>query len=257
MPDVRDVYEMVTKQKTPEPGALERQQKRQVRTARNKRFGAFAVAAAIGAAAIVLILANRPAGDATTPAGTPSTVNPADAAAEEVALGFLGAYGAFDAEQAITYLADDADISGLTNGSTGVNALSLTTSFFEAIGYQQTITSCQAGTVTTDTTVICEFDFHAIRSDEIGRGPFGGSDFTITVRDGEIVRASQSLETERFGPQMWEPFADWVYKTYPDDTAVMYVEPRTLEARTEKAIRLWEQHTREYMKEVKRGTEGQ
>ena len=48
MPDVREVYEMVTKQKPPEPGALERQQKRQVRTARNRKIGAFVVAAAIG-----------------------------------------------------------------------------------------------------------------------------------------------------------------------------------------------------------------
>ena len=46
MPDVREVYEMVTKQKPPEPGALQRQQKRQVRTARNRKVGAFAIAAA-------------------------------------------------------------------------------------------------------------------------------------------------------------------------------------------------------------------
>jgi dipeptidyl aminopeptidase/acylaminoacyl peptidase len=43
MPDVREVYEMVTKQKSPEPGALERQQNRQVRTARNRKVGAFTV----------------------------------------------------------------------------------------------------------------------------------------------------------------------------------------------------------------------
>ena len=36
----------------------------------------------------------------------------------EVATSFLEAYGAFDAEQAITYLADDADISQLI-GSVG------------------------------------------------------------------------------------------------------------------------------------------
>ena len=53
MPDVREVYEMVTKQKPPEPGALQRQQKRQVRTARNRKVGAFAIAAAIGLAAVV------------------------------------------------------------------------------------------------------------------------------------------------------------------------------------------------------------
>src|SRR5918995_2616983 len=73
MPDVREVYEMVTKQKAPEPGALERQQKRQVRTARNKKLGALAVAAAVGVLAVVVILATRPSQDGGAPAGQPTT----------------------------------------------------------------------------------------------------------------------------------------------------------------------------------------
>jgi Tol biopolymer transport system component len=76
MPDVREAYEMITKQKPPEPGALERQQKRQVRAARNKRIGAFAVAAAIGLAAIAVILETRAGEDTKTTAGQPSTVAP-------------------------------------------------------------------------------------------------------------------------------------------------------------------------------------
>jgi len=84
MPDIREVYEMVTKQRPPEPGALERQQKRQVRAARNKKIGAFAVAAAIGLVAAVLILVNRPGGNATTPADEVPTVNPAEAEAGAV-----------------------------------------------------------------------------------------------------------------------------------------------------------------------------
>ena len=47
MPDVREVYEMVTKQRPPTPGALERQWDKQRRTARNRKTGAFAVAAAV------------------------------------------------------------------------------------------------------------------------------------------------------------------------------------------------------------------
>jgi Tol biopolymer transport system component len=79
MPDVREVYETVTKQKPPEPGALERQQRRQVRSARNKRLGAFAIAAVIGAAAIALVLINTPGADRTTtePAIRPSPTPPA------------------------------------------------------------------------------------------------------------------------------------------------------------------------------------
>ena len=55
MPDVREVYEMVTKQKPSGPGALERQHTRQVRTARNRKIGGIAVAVAvIGALALVV-----------------------------------------------------------------------------------------------------------------------------------------------------------------------------------------------------------
>ena len=118
MPDVREAYEMITKQKAPEPGALERQQKRQVRAARNQKFGAFVVAAVIGVVAIALFLATRPGEHATVPENDPSqvfipppAVGPADAAAVKVARGFLAAFGAFDAEQASTYLADSADTS--------------------------------------------------------------------------------------------------------------------------------------------------
>jgi hypothetical protein len=76
MPDIQEVYEMVTRRKPPEPGALERQQKRQVRAARNKKIGAFAVAAAIAVVAIALILVNRrPGRDTTAPANEPSAVN--------------------------------------------------------------------------------------------------------------------------------------------------------------------------------------
>lgn len=93
MPDVREAYEMVTKQKPPEPGALERQQRKQVRSARNKRFGAFAVAAAIGLAAVVLLLANRPAENVKTPATAPTTRHPIDPAATEIATDFARAVG--------------------------------------------------------------------------------------------------------------------------------------------------------------------
>ena len=65
MPEIREVYEMVTKQKPPEPGALERQQKRQVRTARNRKIGSFAVAAAIGVAALVVVIQARDEGTGT------------------------------------------------------------------------------------------------------------------------------------------------------------------------------------------------
>jgi hypothetical protein len=181
-------------------------------------------------------------------------VNPTDAAGERVARGFLAAFGAFDAEQALTYVADDADLTGATNGSRGVRGLSLMTSWLEASGFEMTVTSCETAPFAPDTIVTCRFDFHGFRSDEIGRGPFSGSTFVLTVRHGEIVSASLHWDIEKFSPQMWDPFAGWVSTTYPKDAAVMYTDGTLSDFRlTQKSIRLWEQRSKEYVREVQRG----
>jgi NAD(P)-dependent dehydrogenase (short-subunit alcohol dehydrogenase family) len=175
--------------------------------------------------------------------------------AEEVATDFLQAYGALDAEQAITYLADDADVSQMIS-SVGASegTFRLLVSLLEAEGYKQTLSPCEEliGSA-SGTYVRCMFDFHAIRSDEIGRGPFSGSYFDLTVRGGKVVRASQTWAIDEFSPQMWEPFANWVSKAHRKDAAVMYENDTHSGIRlTEESIRLWERHTRGYVDEVKR-----
>ena len=74
MPDVREVFEMVTKQKPSDPGALERQHTRQIRTARNRKIGGLVVAAAVIAAvaAILSVALGDTPPDQT--AGNPSQV---------------------------------------------------------------------------------------------------------------------------------------------------------------------------------------
>jgi hypothetical protein len=65
------------------------------------------------------------------------------------------------------------------------------------------------------------------------------------------------LEIEKFSPQMWEPFATWVSTTYAKNVAVMYQGGVTTNFRlTKESIRLWEQRTKDYVKEVL-GTQGQ
>ena len=180
----------------------------------------------------------------------------------EVATSFLEAYGAFDAEEAISYLADDADISQLI-GSVGAQGVQgtpeefrLLVSLLEATGYKQKLISCEElGSSDSGTDVRCTSDYHNFRSDEIGRGPFSAVSFDVTVRDGEIVRARQDFGVEEFSTQMWEPFASWVSKAYPKDAAVMYADGGTSGVRlTEESIRLWERHLRDYVKEVERNT---
>jgi hypothetical protein len=129
-------------------------------------------------------------------------------------------------------------------------------SLLEATGYKQTLISCQElGSSADGTSVRCTSDYHNFRSDEIGRGPFSSVSFDLTVRDGEIVRARQDFGIEEFSTQMWEPFASWVSKAYPQDAAVMYEDGGTSGVRlTEESIRLWERHTRGYVEEVGRDT---
>ena len=255
MPEVQEVFRMATQKIRPDHGFVDRQQDRRQRRQRNRKLGAFAVAAAIGVAAVALILGTR-GGPTTTPAITPattatnqpSTAVPVDAKAQRVATNFVEAFGAFDADRAISYVANGADLSGV-GGSP--ERLRLLISWLEATGYKQILDPCEANTFDSDTFVSCGFDFHSLGSDEIGLGPFGGSTFDLTVRDGEVVRASLNFETATFSPKMWEPFALWVSTTYPDDAVVMYENATYSEQQlSAKSIQLWRQHTREYVNQV-------
>jgi len=218
---------------------LRREQGRRRRKAdRNNMVGTFAVAAAIG---LVAAACTRGTRDGQTPAAYP-----ADPKAEEVATGFVKAFGAFDGEQAITYLADGAYLEMDVSTPEGVPVF---TSFLEAQRYEQILLDpCRVtGTSPSGTAVRCRFDWHAIRSDEIGLGPYPGS-WDLTVREGEIVSVSLHWEFTRFSSQMWEPFAEWVSETYPKDFQVMYTGGGTNFSLTEQSIRLWRQHTREYVR---------
>lgn len=196
MPDVREVYEMVTKQKEPAPGALQRQQRRQIRTARNRKIGAIAAAAAIVVAGVVVILGFRGGQTGTTPAGEPETASPAAPAPVEVAQGFVEAFGAFDADRAIAYLPDDVN---LDMDARTVEEFRLELSLLEAMGYEQILVeSCrETGTSASGTAVRCPLDWHGIRSDEIGLGPYPGN-WDLTVRDGEIASVSLDWNIDKF-----------------------------------------------------------
>jgi hypothetical protein len=248
MPDVQAVFRMATQKVRPDPGFVDRQYDHRRKQERKRKIGALAVAAAIGVAAVALFLGTRGGQDTTTPAvDSPIT-------ADEVAAGFLEAYGAFDADQAMIYLADDASTSELTGGEGTPQEFRHFVSWLKAGGYKQMLDSCEEqSNSASGTRVHCTFDFHFLRSDEVGLGPYSGSSFDLTVLDGEITRVSLLWELGEFSSQMWEPFAAWVSMTYPEDAAVMYEdETYSLERRTEEAIRLWERHTREYAEVVGR-----
>jgi hypothetical protein len=253
MPELREVFEVTTKQMgEPDLDSWREQEERQRKANRNKKIGAFALAAAIVVVAVVVIVGTRGSQDSTTPADQP-TVNPPGKTAEDIAMDFLHAWASFNADEAVSYLAGAADISGF--GVEDPREFRLLIAFDEATGLEVIPASCEeTGTSPSSTYLRCAFDFHGIRSEEIGRGPYGGSYIDITVGNGQIIRAAPFLDIRKFGPQMWDPFAEWVSTNYPKDVAAMYVGDFSDYRLTPESIRLWEQHSREYVQAVKQGT---
>ena len=73
MPELKEVFAMITEQTEPDLGSWKEQERRQRRTSRNRKIGAIAVAAAIVVAAVVVIPAAR---DDTTAPGNDASVRP-------------------------------------------------------------------------------------------------------------------------------------------------------------------------------------
>ena len=223
--------------------------RRRDRKRRNQRIAAGVVGMAAFVAA-VWVLGIQVGRDTTTPADRPTGTR-GGKTAEDVARDFLYETAFFETDLAVLKLANDDAVSGL--GLDGIEEFRRWLSFNEATGFTIIPTSCEeTGSSGRDTSVRCTFDFHGIRSEDIGRGPYSGSYLDLLVRLtpqqwGSVRDASIYLETAEFGPQMWVPFAEWVSTTYPEDVSVMYSNDDFTDYRlTPRSIQLWEQRTSEY-----------
>ena len=188
-----------------------------------------------------------------TPVDTSFLPAPAPAAApteaETVAANFLVAYAAYDADAAAAFLPVDADASGLWNRAADWR---LELQYMQATGFRLMVTGCEErGSSSTGVVVQCPFEYHALRSGELGRGPYASNFIDLTVRDGKIASRSMYVDyiDNGFDAEMWHPFAVWVSTEYPDDAAVMYNDGSGDDGEriTPDSIPLWEQRTREYV----------
>jgi basic membrane lipoprotein Med (substrate-binding protein (PBP1-ABC) superfamily)/DNA-binding SARP family transcriptional activator len=174
-------------------------------------------------------------------------------AAEDIAREFLHAFATFDVDRALGYLSSDA-VAGLSETPEAFRQFA---SLLEGWGYKESITGCEQREASADSVSLrCAFDYHTLGSDQLGIGPYSGSYWDLTVRDGIIVSASQTWEytANGFGEQLWDPYARWVSTAYPEDAAVMYLDQAHTTFRvSEESARLWEQHTQEYVDEVRSG----
>lgn len=224
-------------------------------TRRPSRWPMIAAAAAVVAIVVVgLVVATRD-DDPNEQIPAATTVAPDSVtAAEEVARRFLDAYVAYDANRAMTYLTDDAIAEAFESPET----MRLELNLYEAQPYTVTILDCEQHDETAAGIIVrCPYEFHFIRSDEIGVGPFGDNYWDLTVRDGKIVMAVDNLPfmTNGMNTEIWTPFANWVSAEYPEDAAVMFTDGLSSAVYSEESAQLWAQRAQDFVQAVLTGPE--
>ena len=226
---------------------LERLQHDTARSSRRRRriWLAGGLAAAAAAAALIIW---RP--DLGKDKADPEPANQ-EQRAEQTATAFVEAYAAFDPDRAATYLADDAALTIWTD-EFGNDHWRRGNRVLRAFDAHIRLDQCDAMWTTGPATYVsCAFDLHALGSNQLGRGPYPDNAFSLTVENGEIVDATMSLppRDSGFSREMWNPFAKWVSRTYPEDAAVMYYQyPDTFFAsETPRSLALWRQHVTDYV----------
>ncbi len=216
------------------------------REVRNRQRTGMVVTATVVLALVVgaLAVSTRWIGsDESAPPAGPSVTDEA----RQVAAGFLQAYGSYDADRATSYLADDA----ITTDWQSHDELRAQLSWNEAVGWTELRSPCRRTDVVGATVDLrCDYQVHALGSDQLGRGPYGESYWSLHVKNGQIIYARPQFpfQTNGFSAEMWEPFTDFVDTTYPGDADVMYTdESRSKGSTTPEALRLWTQHIDDYV----------
>jgi hypothetical protein len=170
------------------------------------------------------------------------------AAAAETASSLFDALAANDAEAMAALLTPGA----LTETYGGMDELRIELDWNEAQGFKRIPGACQAQAAVQEGIVVrCPYDFHAIRSDELGLGPFTDNYIDFTVSEGSIVAVSEQagFMTNGFSDLVWTPFSAWVIRHHSEDGPLMYEDwPRnTMQLISEESIPVWDRLTREYV----------
>ena len=218
------------------------------------RWPIIAVAAAAVVAIVVgaLMLADRDDSAPPVPADTVAPDVPeATAADEEIAHGFLDAYVANDADQALSYITESAIVAAGMWGS--MEEFLGDIAWNEATGSKTRINDCEPRGYEFEAgvTVRCGFDFHLFGADALGNDPFRDNYWDLTIRDGQIVAAKKVTPASNGWTAEWSSFQLWIKAEHRDDLPVLYDGQYFGSARlTEDAVQIWEQRTQEYAQTV-------
>jgi hypothetical protein len=223
---------------------------------RNRRWAVGGlVAAALVAAGAVLWPAGHETRSATSPTTPSTSVTPMNAD-EQLAHDFVSAYAAFDRRRAASFVGDDATLT--LGGMWGPEGWQRENRLGEALSFDTHIDGCfQTETLNpSGTEVGCLYTLDLLGLAELGRGPFPGNLFTVTVRDGTVVDLVGSAGANDYYEVGWDPFWAWIQDQHASQVpALQEVEdPDSTQKEFGRALRLWKQVGQEYVAAVRAGT---
>jgi hypothetical protein len=199
-----------------------------------------AVAAAGVAAAVVWSLGGSESGTGLPPADDPSTQASGQMIreAELTADRFMAAFADGDAAAASSLIRVGAWDGG---------GLEQELAFLEAWYIRYDAEPCRTTASVYDTLMVeCQATVHSARSEELGRGPFGGVVFSFVVRGGEIVDGSNNHNHQYTGlGDHMDEVGTWIdSNAAPADRALLLKDLSELSANE---VDRWVQLNRQYI----------
>lgn len=165
-------------------------------------------------------------------------------AEERVAQDFAEAFTELDKNQVLALLAEDATIEGSLPGNRKWREL---VALYEAWSSWHDVQPCQeTGSSDYGTNVVCPFDYHSLRSEQLGMAPFGENNVSVVVSEGRIRSFQVSYNSSDNGEaELYRDIRAWVLDNHREEWSFLHGSPSAAE--TPRWIRLWQLRTEQYV----------
>ena len=166
---------------------------------------------------------------------------------ERVAQNFAEALTAHDKGRVLAALADDATIEGSLPGNREWSDM---VALKEAWSTWHDVQPCQeTGSSDYGTSVVCPFDYHSLRSEQLGMAPFGENNVSVVVTEGRIRSFQVSYNSSDNGEaELYRDIRAWALDNHREEWPFLHGSPSAAE--TPRWIRLWQLRTQQYVDET-------
>jgi hypothetical protein len=144
----------------------------------------------------------------------------AERTAIRTALEFLDARNSWDGPAMRALVADNADVADFAvEAPDDYLAMAV---LERTLQWQYLDPECEATVNGAVARVQCTYVMQNRLSQATGTGPYRGSRIDFEISDGLIQMTANMFEHDLYGPEVLEPFSEWLNATHPGDVDVMF-----------------------------------